>query len=458
MAKDYFQDITPPFDEEPSREPAQRPPQQEAPEPAAAPQRGIRNISMPSRGRRPAADMHVPPRPAAAGAPRQPRKRRSWYLWGAAGILLLIIALLASFAFRPTTITVVPKTHPLLFNDASKFTAYPQGLAATGTLAYTVKTLDLEDSEVVQADGTTTLPAAKASGSITIYNDYADTPLHLVKNTRFETPDGLVFRMPSDVVVPGKKGSTPGSVTVQVQADAAGEQYNVGPVSRFTLPGLASSPAMHDAVYGRSTAAMTGGSSGGQGPYVAPAALQAAISTVRARLQAKAEDAAKALSTDSTVAFPGMMQTSFRDMPRTNETGSGVRIHESVHVMVPVFAEPDFASAIAQLVSADASGDAVVLRPGTGFDAAITSSSTPTLGSDPIVFVLAGQADLIWRVDAAGLAEALAGRSADAFQAIVDGFPGVDEAHARIEPFWKSTFPTDPKAIRVNVETPDATS
>jgi hypothetical protein len=50
------------------------------------------------------------------------------------------------------------------------------------------------------------------------------------------------------------------------------------------------------------------------------------------------------------------------------------------------------------------------------------------------------------------LTEALAGKKQDSFQAIITQFPGVLEAHARIEPFWKNTFPTDPKAIKVDIQ------
>ena len=38
---------------------------------------------------------------------------------------------------------------------------------------------------------------------------------------------------------------------------------------------------------------------------------------------------------------------------------------------------------------------------------------------------------------------------------IVEGFAGIEEAHARIEPFWKSSFPEDPSAIKIKVKEPE---
>jgi hypothetical protein len=73
---------------------------------------------------------------------------------------------------------------------------------------------------------------------------------------------------------------------------------------------------------------------------------------------------------------------------------------------------------------------------------------------DPLKFTLTGKALLVWEVDAAALASALAGRDSDAFQTIVDGFPGVQEAHARIEPLWKKTFPAEASDIKISVVKP----
>ena len=72
-------------------------------------------------------------------------------------------------------------------------------------------------------------------------------------------------------------------------------------------------------------------------------------------------------------------------------------------------------------------------------------------------FSLDGTAQLVWKVDTALLAEALLGRDESAFQAIVESFPGIEEAHARIEPFWSNAFPGDATAIKVRVEEPQFT-
>jgi hypothetical protein len=484
MAKDYFQDITPPGGS-PQR-PA--PPRPNPPEPSSLPDmnddttdipirpgsdasaaeprspetaaRGIRNISAPVR-QRPRVGPDVREAPSAGTLPpRPPRKGSAWWIWALAIAAVLILGGLLLFAFRGTTVTVVPKSHTVVFDNVSQYTAFPVTTAASGTLSYTVQTSDIEDSDVIpSATGTTVaLPAAKASGNLIIYNNYSTSPVRLIKSTRFQDPNGLIFRVPADVSIPGKKGSTPGQVQVTVVADQNGSKYNIGPTSRFTVPGLKSNAAMYAGVYAKSTLAMTGGSSAGVGQGIDSKALSTAIADVRGRLQSKARDAASALSSASSIAFPDLAQITYQDLPNTNEAGGGVRIHESAHVVIPVFSAGEFAQAIAQSVSADAENAPISLVSGKGFTGYIASSTSSVTGVDPLDFTLVGQAELIWKIDAQALAAALAGRSSGAFQTIVNGFPGIQEAHARIEPFWKNTFPSNPKSIQIQVQPPQAAS
>lgn len=102
----------------------------------------------------------------------------------------------------------------------------------------------------------------KASGEITVYNAYSSDSQVLVANTRFKSPDGKTFRLKERVVVPGAKiiggKITPSSVNAVVVAEEAGPKYNIGPVSRFSIPGFEGSPK-YEGFYASSERAMTGG-------------------------------------------------------------------------------------------------------------------------------------------------------------------------------------------------------
>ena len=372
-------------------------------------------------------------------------------MWGGAGLLLLILAAITFVALRPTTVTVIPRSQTVTFDQSAHFTAYPAPAIASSTLSFTLQTSDIEDSAVVPTSGTERV-SEKAQGSITVFNAYSAQPVKLVKNTRFATLDGLIFRVPADIVIPGKQGSTPGKITVTVFADEAGEKYNVGPVSRFTLPGLKSSPAMYADVYANSSQAFVGGFVGDR-PAVAAGAIDTAVAQIRARLEQKARDAVNAVASDTTVVFPSLVQITYESLPQTTEAGGGLRIYERARVLIPVFPADAFAYAIAQSVSADAGPGEVAIKGGAGLTA--NAGDPAAIAADaPLAFTLNGTVQLVWVVDAQALASALAGKDQSAFQTIVTGFPGVQEAHARVEPFWKNSFPADPAAIRIQIEAP----
>ena len=395
-------------------------------------------------------------REASGGGPQRPPRRatRLW-IWAAASLAVLLIAALLVFVFSSTTITVTPKSRTATLTSATLVARQVvNALDATpGTLAYTVETFDLEDSEVVAAQGTTYVET-KSSGSITVYNAYSATPVRLVKTTRFESPDGLIFRALSDIVVPGKAGSTPGQVNVTVAADQPGEKYNIGPTTKFTLPGLKSTAPMYAGVYAKSSEAFSGGFAGEQ-PGTAPGALDSAVAAVRTRLEAKAHEAVLGRAKDDVSVFPDLIRITYESLPNTTEAGSSVRIHQKAHVTVPVFPSAAFAQSIAQSAFTDADNMPVTLEPLTDFSVRFASSSIE--GQPSILnLTVSGSALVIWEVDTEALAKALEGKDNSAFQGIVNGFSGVQEAHARIAPFWKNSFPDKASDIKINVVVPEA--
>jgi hypothetical protein len=463
MAKDYFQDIIPP-DGDASR-PAARPiPVTSVSDPddvlpVSAPEKSIRNIGAVERKSRPSRppvnDMRDPSNFGVQQLPPKPKRPSTfrWWPWILAALLIVVLAGLALFAFRKTTVTVTPRSHTVVFDQTAQFTAYPAATAASGTLAYTVVTSQLQDSQTVPATGSQDVET-KAQGSVTVYNDYSTSPVKLIASTRFETPDGLIFRVPDAIVIPGKTGSTPGQVSVTLFADQSGQQYNVGPVSRFTVPGLQSTPAMYSNIYAQSTASTTGGFSGQQAG-VDPNTLANTQAALRSQLAQEAQTAASAQSGTSTTVLPGLVEITYQDLPETAAASGSAEVNEQATIQMPVFDTDSFTQSIAQNVGEDSQGTVLSLVPGQGF-AAQTSSASTTLGSEPLIFMLSGTATLVWQIDSNALALALAGHDQNAFDTITAGFPGIQEAHARIEPFWKTTFPTNPADINVVIQQPVA--
>lgn len=436
MAKNYMHDIAPKPDDFEDTEPE--------------PERSIRDFR-PSAAR---VRLQKPLRVAETTIDYEdhapPRRRSRIGVWVAAFISLTVLCAAAALVVFPrTTITIVPRTHVMPFDASNPLTAYPSAGAATGTISYSSVTHVFEDSAVVQARGTERAEE-KAMGTVTVYNSYSDQPVRLIKNTRFQSPTGLIFRIPASVDVPGRKGVTPGSIAITVFADQTGPQYNIGPTDKFTLPGLKSTPDMYAGLYGKSSAAFTGGFSGDR-PAVSPSVLEASKAEVRGRLNEKAQQLSRT-APELSLAFPGLLAISYETLPPTNEQ-DGVRIHERATVIMPVFSAETFAQSVAKAVSADAEGQSVRIQFSNDIVAQpVGEMNAADIGKETITFTLTGRGQLIWQVNETALSEALAGREEAAFETIIKGFPAIEEARARITPLWKHAFPQEPSKIKVTVE------
>ncbi|MCX6811691.1 MAG: hypothetical protein NT039_03315 [Candidatus Berkelbacteria bacterium] len=180
-------------------------------------------------------------------------------------IILLIVAILegvlAYFYLPRANVNVVLKAEKL--DKTYEITAQKDATLneETNIIPAQIVSIEKEGNKDLSTTGTKDV-GEKAKGTITVINETgADQPL--VATTRFVSSNGLVFRSTSSVTVPkayldpgGNKVN--GSINVSVVADTSGGAYNIGP-SNFTIPGL--SAAIQSKVYGRSGAAMSGGSS-----------------------------------------------------------------------------------------------------------------------------------------------------------------------------------------------------
>ncbi len=469
MAKDFFQDILPKDDPKPPRRERIQGdevevPSEALPEPLpASPERSIRNISI-NRPRQMERGMdRVPERvadkgnsdrrevpPVGSGVPRPRRMGSLTWVWIAAAVLFIIIGALVLFVFRSTSVSVIPRSQAVVFDVAKPMTAYPASSAPAGSLTYTLQTFDIDESVPVPSTGSAQVER-KASGSVTVVNEYSTSPVKLVKTTRFQTPDGLIFRAPADISIPGMKGSSPGTATVTIVADSPGEKYNIGPSLRFTLPGLKGG-AMYEKVYARSSTNFSGGFEGEEA-RVEETLKAATIS----QLQGKLRDAILTrlnTASDDAIVLPELASVEYGTLPTTPAETGKVNFGLRARVQVPVFSSADFNTKVASMVSADAENSKISFFPKEGFQSMLLNSTSTTYGASPISFSMSGTASLVWDVDESALASALAGKDESAFQTIVNGFSGIQEARARIEPFWRKSFPKDPASIQIIIEEP----
>ncbi|MBX4189449.1 hypothetical protein KW785_02535 [Candidatus Parcubacteria bacterium] len=391
----------------------------------------------------------TPPREEYTYTSPQPRGGRKVSAWLGAIAVVLILALAGFSLFGGATLTYVPRTAELAFSNNS-YTAVKSAEPGSGKLLFSVIQLTGDKSASAPATGSEQV-SVKAQGTIVVYNNYSSEPQKLIANTRFQTTDGKIYRIKSGITVPGKKtsgtGSQPGSIETQVVADQPGTEYNIG-LSDFTLPGLKDSP-QYSSVYARSKTSMTGGFVGTRGK-VGESDMAKAKSLLEDALKIELQNQARAQVPPDFILFPDLSQITY-DAPTTgSSTATGAVVSEHANFTGVIFKKSELAAFLAdQKVDKDAPVGPVEITDFSKIEVASSGSKSDLLGATSITFQINGSATLLWTTNEASLASDLSGKKKAELSNILKNYPSILSASATVRPFWKSSFPNDPKKIKI---------
>ncbi len=184
-------------------------------------------------------------------------------------ICLLVLAGLGQTIFAKANIVI----------EAPEQTANIEATTLPEPIAYEALTKNAEKTASVTGLKTITI-SKKATGTITLYNNFSTDPYELVKTTRVQTANGSIYRLIADVKIPGKSGSNPGTITAKVEADKPGSIYNAAAGLELRLPGLVAGTDRYKNIYAKVASNFTGGQSG-TAPDTNSAAIQDAVATIK---------------------------------------------------------------------------------------------------------------------------------------------------------------------------------
>lgn len=388
-----------------------------------------------------------PSEPPYVRAPKEYMdKPKSSFPWRLALLALVVVvgSIGAIYAFSGAKVSITPRVDTATVGG--EFSATP----SSGELPFEIITVEKIGKQEVKAEGTENANDP-AQGSITIYNGQEKVQ-ELIKNTRFETPDGLIFRIHESVKVPAGTKANPGQLQVTAYADAGGEKYNIGP-STFTLPGLKGSAAF-ELVYAKSTSGMSGGFTGTR-PSVSEKTREAQVASIHAALEKELRAAVSEKVQEGYVVVPGALTFSYSPLPSTAGDEGKVQVQENGIATAVIFPKNALAKAIASRAIGSYAGQDVTLETAEGLTLTPKEGVLPTPSTPAFVFTLSGNTKIFWIVDETKIAGSVAGKSRQASNTILAGFPEVEKAVLSLKPFWAGTMPQDPAEIKVIVDTHD---
>jgi len=366
-------------------------------------------------------------------------------LWILALAVIVVFVLAFSLLFSGTTVTVKPKQRDVFIDG--QFEAFR--MAEVGQLAYEIMSVEKTLTKEVPATGEADVED-RASGQIIIFNNFNSGEQRLITNTRFETPDGLIYRIDKPVVVPGQKTEdgdvTPGSIEVTVYADEPGEQYNIG-LTDFTIPGFEGSPRF-EGFFARSKTAMTGGFVGKR-LRADDEAVAKARTELRSQLEQELAEQAQAEAPAGFHLFSTATTVVFESLPQ-GEQSNAVEVREKATLYGVLYREGEFARFVATNTVAGYDQEPVEIFDFDMLSYNVVEQATARPWEDESAqFTLTGDAKIVWLYDEEALRDDLAGRAKDALPTILSGHPSIREAEVSLHPFWRQTFPEDIEKITV---------
>lgn len=375
-----------------------------------------------------------------SGDTQSKSKKKTW-LFGTIiviSIAFFIVGMMTVFA--SATISIKPKSENLEVNMKISDVKY--------------EILKLSKTKTISASATgEEAVEVKASGKIVIYNNFSFENQRLIVRTRFESPEGLIYRIPESIIVPGKSlkdgKELPGSIEVEVFADEAGEKYNIKKTD-FTIPGFKNDANRYKNFYARSATEMAGGFIG-KIKTISQNEKQAILQNISSEAETELEKDFQQKVPEGLVLLKNSVVYKSKELP-PKEDGSSVILGKEVTAYAIMLNKEDLSNKIvAEYISKLPAWNSIKSEI-KDFSLLSIEDKPSNLETDQkIDLQIKGKTSALASIDTNIINQKLLGTPKKEVAKLMDEFPGISSITATIRPIWKQSFPTNPSKIRVEI-------
>ncbi|MDO8504819.1 MAG: hypothetical protein Q7S36_03120 [Candidatus Liptonbacteria bacterium] len=291
----------------------------------------------------------------------------------------------------------------------------------------------------------------RAKGKITIYNAYSSQAQPLVATTRFQTPDGKIFRLTDSVLVPRAKIQDgkiiPSTLVANIVADKAGSEYNVGPISRLSIPGFKGSPKF-DAFYGSLDQPISGGFIGVKAVPTEADILSAKVKTTEMLKAFFDAGIFQGIPKEFTVVdgASALDITKLTANIATDDKGNFSIFGEAKFSAIG-FREADLKELLlskAEGIVANASFEK--LEPFK------YSNLKADFQNGKLQFTVDSEGVVTQAFDKDSFVSLILGKSDDEARSIISKIPELSQSNLFLRPFWLRSIPTEPGRVKIEVQ------
>ncbi|HQF41053.1 MAG TPA: hypothetical protein PKW34_01855 [Candidatus Paceibacterota bacterium] len=384
-----------------------------------------------------------------------PRRRFRFAGWLVLLVVLLIVGVggfVLSNVFARAIVNIQPKQGQL--DVSGTHVATREG--DEGLKFVLAEDVEEVDTATVAASGSEKVEI-KASGRIVIINKDSSTSQTLVEKTRFQAPNGNIYRIAESVTVPGthknEKGETvPGQLEVTVYADKAGSAYNLG-LADFTIPGFAKTPKF-EKITAKSKTPISGGFIG-ERPKISEADMANLEESMSGSLQAKVIEKIKQQVPEDYVLFDDAVLTRFStEIATSSESGSDkVAVRGKVTATGILFNRADLSQYLAKAIPGWTGEDKVDIAnmENLGFTLLDKENLNPE-SLTSISFNLQGIAHVVWQFDENALKDDLQKADKDDYNDVFESYPEIQKAVIVFRPGWVRSVSQNDAKIEIKIE------
>lgn len=384
------------------------------------------------------------------------KKPKRKFFWVQVGCLIVAAGFIAGAILIPAKaeVKIFPKTEDAQFSGVILVSAdAPEINFETQTLPGKIFSDSQSYSQNYSATGNGE-NSTKAKGTIRVYNKYSPADSLTLKNgTHFlSSPKGLSYHSLTVINIPAAtiSGSkiTPGFVDIQIEADEAGEEYNLSSAS-FSIPKL-NGTAYYSTTWAETRGEIKGGSSSNV-KIVTKKDLDSAKESFKSQSFTSALTSLKGVVENGYAVFDKAVSQEMTNLNMGAKEKDAVASFEVKGIVVSnivAFRDDDFKVLAESLVSANQT-EAKPIVPGS-LSCEVSDSKKDSQGRK-VELEINCKAKTYWVPDSEFLLKNLGGKNKDYSASIIKNFSGVNNVEIKLWPFWKFNLPTNSQNIDIKV-------
>ena len=360
--------------------------------------------------------------------------------------VIIVAFFFVNFIFSGATINIGLKTTETQLNETIFVLNEEENTFESMSVPF--KTIELEATEFVEITAEREeMVRQRASGKIMVYNEHSSNNQNWIQNTRFESPNGLIFRTPTNLTIPGYTGSgsniTPGTIEIEIQADEFGERYNVDEGTRFTIPAFAGQPSFNN-FYAIATTPISGGFDGVR-RVIDEEDLLEARSNLESEIKKALINKIESEITDDFLAFYTDNSFTFLNIDEENISNDKVKLTQTGRVELILVKKTDLAISIAynQVIDYNVNEKIKILN----IEDLIIEHS---IDGNSKILTITGNTMLEWQIDKDMLRSDVSGLEISKIKDILINYREIASVTTEISPFWRNSFPENVNRIKIN--------